>query len=605
MPTELHTDIHAAPNLVAAFRTAARLYAGRPAQKYKDIDGTWQERTFAELAQRVNVTAQALLNLGLRPMEGVGILAENSPLWNEVDLAAMSVLGLTVGFYANDTADDVCYKLMDARVRVLFVDSTAQLEKAESVACHHAPCLEKIVGLDDALTSKDPRFVTYHDFTKVQATPAVDERVGQIGPHNCIRVIYTSGTTGRPKGVLLSHDNVVSNIHDATKAITIETGGVTASYLPSAHVFQMFLDHATFFTGGTLGYLARKTLAQDLPQVRPTLFPGVPKAYKMMYMGMANKVKEMSGGKMDMTADDFDGAKIGPMIRQAAGLDRVSFYVCGAAKLDAGLCKALEEKVGMVLMEGYGLSETSPVIAVNQPGARKVGTVGKVIDGVSVRIVDEEDPTKEVPQGQIGELAVQGPNVFHGYLNKPEASAEVLRHGWFYTGDRASIDEEGYVTVYGRKGNRVKFANGEYYDVEEIGDKFLRHCKLIGQVVVVGEHRHHCVALICLSEDLVVGRAVAAQLGLPADLSPEELVYHDAIVGAVKRELESVQPLLGHDNPLERIKKVIYLRPFSADNNEATATAKTRIKYVTNKYADDIQKLYDGDETFVVLKPQD
>ncbi len=606
MSTTVHEEIHKAANLIEGFFTVARLYPDRIAQKFKGQDDKWHTRTYQELAQRVDVLSQAFLNLGLRPLEGVGVLAENSPLWNEVDLAALSVLAPTVGFYANDTPDDVAYKLMDAQVRVLFVDSVMQLEKVEAVPVAQAPCLEKVVGMDDALTSKDPRFVTYHDFAKAEVTPAVAARRAQVGPHTVMRLVYTSGTTGRPKGVVLTHNNVRSNIESASHAITIDTEhGVTASYLPSAHSFQMFLDHTTLLTGGCLGYLARKTLAQDLPQIRPTLFPGVPKAYKMIFMGIAAKVKEMSGGAMDLMSDSFDGAKMGAMIRAAAGLDKVTFFVCGAAKLDVTLAQALESKVGIRLMEGYGLSETSPVIAVNCPGEYKLGAVGKVIEGMNVKIVDEEDPGKILPTGEIGELVVQGPNVFHGYLNKPESTADVLRHGWFYTGDRASLDGEGYLTVYGRKGNRVKFANGEFYDVEEIGDKFLRHCKLLSQVVVVGEHRPCCVAIISLAEDLIIARAVAAQLGLPADLPAHELVYHEAIVAAARREFEAVQPLVGHDNPLEKIHKALYVRPFSADNQEATATGKTRIKYVTLKFAEQVDKLYAGKEEFVVFHPED
>lgn len=595
----IREPVAGAKHLVAALEAAQTAYEGAVAQIFKDEKGGYSgKRTLTEFVALAKVVAENLIALGLKEGARVGILSENRPEWNLSDVSTLMSRGTTVGFYINDTVDDIAYKINDTEMSFLFVDGAEKLEAVLSIDRKKIPSLARIVHYDPT-ERDDDRLLPFDHLLREVELREVLVRMGRIQSNDLCKIVYTSGTSGRPKGAMLTHWNLLSNVIASSRGVVIEEGDCVISYLPNAHIFQGFLDYAAWLNGAALGYSNRKTLREDLPKLRPTFVPGVPKVYKMLLQGIAARVEEMSQGQMSLFAESFQPEVMGPMIRQAAGLDRVKFFVSGAAKLDVEVARLLQEKLGIVVYEGYGLSETSPVISVNTPEARKLGTVGRPIEGVQVKIVDEE--RNELPVGEKGEVAVKGDNVFQGYLNHPEHNRKVLVDGWFYTGDRGMLDGEGFLTVYGRAGNRVKFANGEYYDLEEIGDKFIRNCRLIGQIVASGEQKDYPVALICLSEDLQVAQAAAQKMGIEFK-DPYELVYHPKIVEAVKQEFYQARDKSGQDNPLEKIQKAIYLRPFSAENKEATTTQKTRLRYCLDKYQPHLEKLYEGDEDFVVLE---
>lgn len=591
--------VASAKHLVAALEAAQTAYEGAVAQIFKDEKGAYsQKRSLSEFVALAKVVAAHLIGAGLKEGGRVGILSDNRPEWNVSDVAALMSRGTTVGFYTNDTVDDIAYKINDTEMSLLFVENDEKLATVLAIERKKVPLLAHIVHYEPT-QHQDDRLIPFERLVRETDLGEVKVRSERIQSRDLCKIVYTSGTSGRPKGAMLTHWNLLANVIASSRGVVIEHGDCVISYLPNAHIFQGFLDYAAWLNGAALGYSNRKTLRDDLPKLRPTFFPGVPKVYKMLLQGIAARVEELSQGSMSLFTDSFQPEVMGPMIRHTAGLDRVKFFVSGAAKLDVQVARLLEEKLGLVIYEGYGLSETSPVISVNTPEARKLGTVGRPIEGVQVKIVDEE--RNELPVGERGEVAVKGENVFQGYLNHPEHNRKVLVDGWFYTGDRGMLDEEGYLTVYGRAGHRVKFANGEYYDLEEIGDKFIRDCRLIGQIVASGEQKDYPVALICLSEDLQVAQVVAQKMGIEFK-DPYELVYHPKIVEAVKQEFYQARERSGKESPLEKIQKAIYLRPFSAENKEATTTQKTRVRYCIDKYQSHLDALYEREEHFVVLE---
>lgn len=583
-------------NLIGALYAARMLYGTHVAQLYKEAGRYSGRRTLAELLTESERIAEGLIALGLEEGGRVGILAENGPEWNMLDIATLMNRSATVGFYTNDSPADIAYKIEDANVRFIAVDCEEQLQKIRALPKSVQTSLRAVL-LFGSLEKKSEQEI---HLTQIAVSPdKVKQRIERLQSNDWAKIVYTSGTSGKPKGAILTHRNLLSNVCMASHCVVIDQENLLISYLPDAHIFQAFLDFAAWLNGAALAYSHRKTLKEDLPLIRPHFFPGVPKVYSMLLSSIAQKVSELSQGTIDLMSESFQKEQFAPMIKASAGLDQVQFYVSGAAKLDPQVAQTLEEKLDIVVHEGYGLSETSPVIATNTPEARRLGTVGQPIPGVSVRIVNED--RCDLPPCEKGEIAVRGDNVFQGYLNKKEATEKVLSDQWFYTGDRGSLDADGYLTVYGRMGHRVKFANGEYHDLEEIGARFLTGAKLIGQIAVAGEQREYGIALITLSEDLQAAQALAQKLQIP-HTDPRELIYHEKIVQAVREEFEALRKAHSAKNPHERVEKAIYLRPFSADNQETTPTQKIRIRYILDKYEKHIAALYASKATFQVLQ---
>ena len=537
-----------------------------------------------------------LKDLGLESEGRLALWASNCASWNLTDVAASFSRCATVGIYVNDSAEDVLYKINDSDSRFLFTDDADRLKKILPIVKDQAPGLKKIFFFGKSPFDDD--IVLPFDLLLHETGTSIQDRVEATQSSDMAKLLYTSGTTGRTKGAIVTHGSLLSNAVSFTENVIVNEKDVLISYMPNAHIFQALLDYTAWLNGACLGYSNKLTLKADLPTLRPNFVPGVPKVFIMMLMGMEQALSSMTDGKESLFSGEFENATFASKLKGLVGLDRAGYCLSGAAKLEPDIIRRYRDKLDLVINEGYGISEVSGAVSIGNPWAGKIGYCGKPIPGLEIEARNQDGAT--LPSGEQGELCIRGPMLFSGYLNNAEATAEALRDGWYHTGDLGQVDDEGYVQVLGRTGNRVKFANGEYYDLEAIGDAFLRRCRLIGQVVASGEQREHCVGIVCLSEDLLVAQTLAKQLNIEFN-DPRELIYNNEIVAKVFEEFNKIHNETRQYNPYERIDKAIYIRPFSAANGEATPTNKTRIRNVIDKYAGEIENMYSSEDTFTVL----
>lgn len=602
-----------AENLVQGLGIAVKHYGDNVCQMYKDETkepGRYKhKRTLKEYYEIVKQLSCGLIAEGLQPGDHVSILAENRPEWNLMDHAILMIRGITVGIYTNDSIDIIHYKFDDTKSVAIVVEDKKQLSKVLKIPAAEAPALKKIILVDPAgVDVKDARIVLYSDILKKGQTAGADvkkeleKRISEIKPSDVIRLVYTSGTSGKPKAVMLTHTNIKSNVNSGGDAVEIVGKDILISYMPEAHSFQTFLSQCLFLSGGCIAYSFRKTLINDLPLVRPTLFAGVQRVWAKIQSGLESKISSGLPKILSIIAPKF----LAKMIKEKAGIDRVRLFVSGAGRLEPYTYDFFKKVLRVTIFLGYGLSETSPVISVNTDKNHRFGSSGKPVAGVEVKVVDEE--RKEVKIGETGEIVARGPNVFVGYYNKMDKYAEVMdKDGWFYTGDRGYLDKDGYVYVLGRAGHRVKFADGEHHDLEEIGARVIGHCKYVAQIAVYGEYMDYPVAIISLTDDEDDLKRMASEIGV-AYTTRDEFAYNSKVVEICKKDFLNACETLRKNKevqPIEDVQKGLYIRPMSEDNNEKTPTQKTRLNFVLQKFKNQCVALYDSADNFVVHMPED
>ncbi|MFA6451378.1 MAG: AMP-binding protein [bacterium] len=600
-----------AVSLNEAIRIACVEFKELDAQKYKDDSkepGEFKhKRSFEHFYKDISALACAICNLGVPEGSMISILSENRPEWNITDFAIHKNACATVGVYTNDSVDHIKFKMIDTQSVILFVEDKKQLGKVISIPPDEIPSVKHIVVYDPAGVNleNDKRLIAYGYLMECGCgcVENINNEVERRSKGNTLktlaRLVYTSGTSGNPKGAMLTHGNLLSNTIGATEYINMQPHDSLISYLPEAHVLQTILTLCALLSGSTIGYSFRKTLAQDLVDLRPTLFPGVQRVWAKMQQ---NIEKRIAHGLPNLVGQVLP-EQLSKIVKNKAGIDKVRYFISGAGKLEPYTYLFYQEKLGITIHLGYGLSETSPVISVNGHDQNKFGSSGKPIPGVEVKIVDSD--RKEVSVGTVGELAARGPNIFVGYYNQEKKYRSVVDDdGWFYTGDRGYLDPEGFVFVLGRAGNRVKFSDGEHHDIEEIASKFQEFTKLLQQVAVYGEGKDYPVAIVSLTDEEDDLRSAAELHGITYT-NRNEFAYNEKIIGICRAEFEQARRnyLQKFKVPdAEDIKKVLYIRPMSEDNGEKTPTQKTRLNFIHEKYNEQLDELYNGDESFAVLK---
>jgi len=613
MEQKIPQELLDAPNMVAGLAVSAKLYGDHVCQIFKDDSkqpGEYKhKRTLREYYDMARDLACGLIVEGAQPGYHISILSENRPEWNLLDHAILMARCTTVGIYTNDSIDIIQYKFEDTQSWAIVVEDKKQYDKIASIKSAEVPFLKKIILLDkEGVDLSDQRIVLYDDLLKKgreageNVRKELDERIASIKPGDIIRLVYTSGTSGRPKGVMLTHNNLKKNVESGAQSVEIVHDDILISYMPESHSFQTFLSQCMLASGGCIAYSFRKTLISDLPQVRPTLFAGVQRVWAKIQSGLEAKISSGLPKILSMIAPGF----LAKSIKNKVGIDNVRLFVSGAGRLEPYTFDFFQKVLGVTIYLGYGLSETAPVISVNQVQDHRFGSSGKPIKDVDVKIVDED--RNEVPIGTTGEITARGPNVFVGYHNNMDKYDAVIdKDGWFYTGDRGYMDKDGFLYVLGRAGHRVKFADGEHHDLEEIGARILGYTKYIAQIAVYGEYMDFPVAIISLSDDEDDLKQISADLGVPFT-SVNEFAYNAKVVEAVRKDFEQACQKL-RDNkevtPIEDTRKALYIRPMSEANNEKTPTQKTRLAAILQKYEPQIKDLYKSNETFMVHKPGD
>jgi long-chain acyl-CoA synthetase len=580
--------------------------------RYK-AGGDWARIPAREFREEVELAAHGLVALGIEPGDRVALLSENRPGWAFADLATLMVGGLSVPIYTSLTSEEVQYILVDSGARACVVSNEHQLAKVEEVreACPDLRC----VIILEPIERSEPWLHTARELVEKgrgarESDPGVVEsRREAIDPETTATILYTSGTTGRPKGVMLSHRNLVSNAVDALESLAIKGGDLHLSWLPLSHSFERLAGYYIMIHAGvSIAYAESiEKLVDNMHEVRPTLTTGAPRLYEKFYAGVLQSASEAGGLKKSLVfwarrvAIRYADAEVGgrgagawlrlqrrvadrlvyAKIRERVG-GNIRFFVSGSAPLAPVIIKFFYA-TGMPIMEGYGLTETSPVISVNTFEHMRIGTVGRPIRNVEVRI--EPDPDR--PEGD-GEILVRGPNVMQGYYHMPEKTAEVLGpDGWFRTGDIGIVDADGFLAITDRKKDLIKTSGGKYVAPQPIENE-LKSSRYVSQAVVVGNKRKYAsVLLVPNFENLV---AWARQEGLEAD-PPESLFDRPAVKQLYWGVLAKVNADLAS---YETIKKYRLLaHDFTIEAGELTPTLKVKRATIEKKYADLIDTMYE------------
>jgi long-chain acyl-CoA synthetase len=561
----------------------------------------WESIPSQEFLRRVAGLSTAFVELGVKPGDRVGLFSANRPEWHTADFAINGAGGVTVPVYFNESPDRMTYILKHCGAKVVFVVGAPQLRKLLAARAS-LPELEQIIFADSGADAPSEclRYETLIASASATDVASYRMRASQVLPGQLASLIYTSGTTGEPKGVMLTHSNFCSNVHDVGYDFQLNpTEDVALSFLPLAHVYGRTLDYIYIFGGAALAYVETvEAVAQALLEVRPTITAAVPRFFEKIYARLveqgsktrgvkrmifdwAMRVAEMSAQwkasqshpKLAVTLQwKLADALVYRKIRMGMG-GRVRIISSGGAPLAKDLAEFFWA-VGIPIYQGYGLTETSPIVSSNYP-ANRMGSSGKPIPNVQVRAAED------------GEILVKGPCVMQGYYKNPEATREVLSEdGWFSTGDIGYVDKDNYLFITDRKKDLIKTAAGKFVAPQPI-ENALKTSPYILNAMVVGDRRKFIVALLVPNAATVAAKA--ADQGIKFT-SIEELANHPWVHALIESE---VKRLTIHLAQYETIKRFALLpEDFTFDNGSLTFTLKLKRRVVEQQYASAIESLY-------------
>ncbi len=560
----------------------------------------WSPISSQEFYRNVAGMARALTQLGLAKGDRLAILSENRHEWAVTDFACLLVGAVVVPIYSTLTAQQTAYILNDSGAKVVVVSTQDQLKKVLSIKDQTA--LEKVVVMDP-VENQDavPMRHLMHEGS-TERDPELESRARSIAADDLASIIYTSGTTGTSKGVQLSHGNLTSNVLNSMDGFEVGPGHISVSFLPLSHVTARHADIALLYRGVTLAYCPFfEQLPQTLAEVLPTIFVAVPRVYEKIYsqveqmvkgfpkrsiyrwalsVGRAHSPKILAGKTPKALSWKLADKLVYSQVRARMG-GRIETFVSGGAPLGKELA-AWYASIGIRIHEGYGLTETSPVIAINSPRAHKMGTVGRPLSNVEVRIADD------------CEILVRGPNVFRGYWNRPEETGNAFVDGWFKTGDIGNLDEDGFLSVTDRKKDLLKTSGGKFIAPQPI-ENSIKLNALIGTAVVLGDRRKFASVIISPHFPLLEEWARANHVSfstrqeLVANLKVKAL--YEGIIAEVNRGLARY----------ETLKRVLLVPDeFTANDGTLTPTLKLRRKAIEERYRKQIDDLYKEAEIYSV-----
>ena len=560
----------------------------------------WVPISSEALRERVVAVSNALQRWGIGKGDRVAILSENRPEWAIADFASLLIGAVTVPIYATLTAEQTAYILRDSGARVVFLSSEAQLQKVLSIRGQTA--LEKLVVMD-AIDGADAVRMAEMEYSGRTNSGAglgtLQVAAGSVSPDDLATIIYTSGTTGTPKGVMLTHDNMASNLNCSLAEFPVQPGDVSISFLPLSHVTARHVDFALLYRGVMLAHLAVVTqLPQVLLEVRPTFFVAVPRVYEKIHfqteqkaqgfpnstfynwalsVGREHQAEVLAGQKPTSRSWRLAERLLYSKVRAGLG-GRLEIFISGGAPLGRELAEWYAA-IGIRIHEGYGLTETSPVIAVNTPQAHKIGTVGKPLPNLEVRIAED------------GEVLVRGRSVFKQYWNKVKETQGAFVDGWFKTGDIGNLDADGFLSITDRKKDLIKTSGGKFIAPQPI-ENSLKHNVLIAEAVVLGEKHKFPSVLIAPNFPLLEEWARSHEL---AFASRQELVAHPEVRAVYEGIVDDLNRNMARYEKLKRV--LLVADEFSAENGTLTASMKLRRRVVEERYRQQIEEMYEQAET--------
>jgi long-chain acyl-CoA synthetase len=577
--------------------------AGNPrALLWQDAQGRWQPLSSEQIYQRVRALARAFLNWGARKGDRIALVSENRWEWAITDFAILAIGAVDVPVYPTLTGPQIAALLLDAGCRIAVVSTMQQFEKLDSIretaGLKHIILMDApapagavamsdlLAGADQAGDSRDAEF---------------DARVGSVRASDLATLIYTSGTTGEPKGVALTHGNIASNQNYAAAEFNFSPADACISFLPLSHITARALDYVMYNHGAQVAYCTQfDKLPEAMRQVRPTVIVGVPRVFEKIRQAVEGKaalspVKKRLlaravrvGAKHAETV--YDGRRpfsprwkladklVYSKVREAFG-GRVHTFICGGAPLGIDTARWFAS-AGIALYEGYGLTETSPVIALNTPAAHRMGSVGKPLPNVELKIAED------------GELLARGPSVFSGYWNKPAANADCFdSEGWFRTGDIAHLDTDGFLYITDRKKELLKTSGGKLVAPQPIENKLKAHV-MVAQAALVGDKHKFVSALI--APNFAALEAWAAEQGVERD-SRHQLVRHERVTELYAEIVREANSGLANFESIKRFRLVA--EEWTQESGELTPSMKLKRRVIADRYAAVISSLYEDEAT--------
>jgi len=570
----------------------------------RKVEGSYVPMSYRDVREQVALLYHGLSFLGVRKGDRVALLSENRPEWVITDQAVLQLGAFDVPIYPSQTAKQIEFILRDAGVSVIVVSNRFQLAKIQRIR-DEVKTLKHVIVMNDTedLPEGSMSFSAVLSLGELQhgAHPnAAREACAQILPEDLCTIIYTSGTTGNPKGVMLTHANFVSNIVAATQVLPITDKDVLLSFLPLCHVFERMAGYYTAMScGASIAYAESvETVAENMLEVRPTIVVAVPRLFERIYNRVARMVEKDSPtkrkvfykaveiGRAKVLADKHGGAGVLLRVKYAMMKKlvfsklsqrtggRIRYFVSGGAALPRELGEFFEA-VGMLIIEGYGLTESSPVISANRLDAYRFGSVGRPLPGIEVKIAED------------GEILTRGPHVMKGYYNSRRATDEAIdSNGWLHTGDIGMMDEHGFLYITDRKKHLFVSSGGKNIAPQPIENLFAGS-EFIDQFVLIGDKRMFLTALIVPDFDSI--RAYADSHGIPYD-DVKDLVKNSEIYKAIEQSIQSRQKDLSN---FEKVRRFTLLEnPFTIENGEMTPSMKIRRKAVEERYLDLIDAMY-------------
>ena len=550
----------------------------------------WVPVSAAEFHAQVVATVNGLRGWGIGRGDRVAILSENRREWTVADFASLLIGAVVVPLYSTLTPEQIAFMLRDSGARAIFVSNEKHLRKISSI--REQTKLEQVILMD--ASRQVPSMAEFMAASPGAHDEWLERSAQSISPDDLATIIYTSGTTGVPKGVMLTHENMASNLACSLRGFDLAPGDVSISYLPLSHITARHVDFAMLNLGVTIAYVpVIENLPQALLEVHPTIFVGVPRLYEKVHgqvelkasgfkkkiynwslrVGRANNRSVLAGRIPASASWKIANRLVYSKVRAGMG-GAVRIFISGGAPLGTKLAQWYAD-VGIRIHEGYGLTETSPVIALNNPQNHKLGTVGKPLSNVEVRIAED------------GEILVRGPSVFCSYWNQPDETRAAFEADWFKTGDVGDLDADGYLSVTDRKKDLIKTSGGKFIAPQPL-ENSLKHNPLVAEAVVVGERRKFVSVLISPNFVVLEDWARTRQVSCG---SREELVQTAAVQALYLGIVEALNRDLAQ---FERLKKVILVaETFSAEDGSLTASMKLRRRIVEERYRTQIDKSYE------------
>jgi long-chain acyl-CoA synthetase len=594
-----------ADTLNRIFQDSIRKFALNPALSSK-IAGEYKTITYQEMGAKVRAFASGLITLGVKRGDRIALLSENRPEWAIADIGIIYIGAVNVAIFPTLPPGQVRYIVNDSGAKIILVSDKSQLSKALEVK-KELPDLQ-IITMDCPADASNS-VITFDEMTRRgEASKLSDDEYNKLWqsaqPNDWASIIYTSGTTGDPKGAILSHHNFTSNVAATQEVIPLESGDVMLSIVPLNHVMGRLADHyLPISCGATVAYIENlRRLKQNMTEIRPHYVVLVPRFFEMFQDGLLTSIAKepflkqklfhwaLSVGKRYFESvqekQNISGflvfqrwladKLVFTKIRERLGLERLKFFISGSAPLSDSNAEFFSA-LGFEILEGYGLTETSPLIAVNRPHQTRFGTVGPPVTGVEVKIAGD------------GEIIVRGPNVMQGYYNKPAETAEAINaEGWFHTGDIGEFDEKGFLKITDRKKNLIVLANGKKVAPQPMENR-LKESQYISQIILLGDKQNSITTLIVPAFEHVKKWLMDKGIGIGSE-DNSELIRHADVNRLIRGE---IQHLSNEFADYEKVRRFTLMdHEFTIESGEMTPTLKVKRRVVMKRYRDLIDTMY-------------